>query len=38
MISKGMEIVAPNGDLFCGDVEHCMKYVLAKGSAILSVG
>jgi hypothetical protein len=38
MISKGMEIVAPNGDLFCGDVEHYMEYVLAKGSAILSVG
>jgi hypothetical protein len=32
------EIAAPNGDLFCGDVEHYMEYVLAEGSAILSVG
>ena len=38
MISKGMAITASNGDLSCGDVEHCMEYVLAKGHAILSNG
>jgi hypothetical protein len=38
MISKGMEIAAPNGDLFCGDVEHCMEYVVAKEQVILGTG
>jgi hypothetical protein len=38
MIKRIMVKAAPIINLFCGDVEHCMEYVLEKGHAILSVG
>jgi len=34
-----MASAAPNNDLFCGDVEHCMEYFfLARDDAILCNG
>ena len=38
MISKRMASATPNNDLFCGDVEHCMEYFLARDNAILCNG
>ena len=37
MSSKGLAIAAPNGDLFCGNVEVYMEYVLAKEHGGLTI-
>jgi len=37
MSSKGLAIEAPNGYLFCGNVEDYMEYVLAKEHGGLTI-